>query len=162
VARVLIVGCGCRGRELASGLVAAGHAVRGTTRDPARVAEIEATGAEGVVADPFRLATLLPQIEGVGVICWLLGSAEGDAAPLHRERLQSLLERLVDAPVRGFVYEASGTADPAALADGAAALRRFRETFHVPVELVDGDYTRWPAAVGRVLGERSAGAGPGG
>ena len=151
MARVLIVGCGCRGRALASELVASGHAVRGTTRDPARVAEIEAAGAEGVVADPFRLATLLPQIDGVGVICWLLGSASGDAGPLHRERLASLLERLVDAPVRGFVYEAEGSVDPAALADGAAAVQRFKETFHVPVELVDGDHAGWPAAVERVL-----------
>ena len=36
VARVLIVGCGCRGQALARELRAAGHAVRGTTRDPAR------------------------------------------------------------------------------------------------------------------------------
>ena len=35
MARVLIVGCGGRGRALARELVAAGHTVRGTTRDPA-------------------------------------------------------------------------------------------------------------------------------
>jgi nucleoside-diphosphate-sugar epimerase len=153
LARVLIVGCGCRGRTLAGELVAAGHAVRGTTRDPSRVADIEAAGAEAVVADPGRLATLLPQIEGVGVICWLLASATGEVAPLHRERLASLLERLVDAPVRGFVYEASGSVDEQLLAGGAAALRTFNETFHMPVELVDGDPAGWLAAVRRVLGE---------
>ena len=32
LARVLIVGCGCRGRALAAELVAGGHAVRATTR----------------------------------------------------------------------------------------------------------------------------------
>ena len=37
MARVLIVGCGGRGQALARELVAAGHAVRGMTRDPARV-----------------------------------------------------------------------------------------------------------------------------
>ena len=35
MARVLIVPCGCRGRALAARLAAAGHVVRGTTRDPA-------------------------------------------------------------------------------------------------------------------------------
>ena len=133
------MGCGCRGRELAAGLVADGHAVRGTTRDPKSVAAIEAAGAEAVVADPGRLATLLPRIEGVSVICWLLASATGDAAPLHRERLGSLLERLVDAPVRGFVYESAGSVDAGALAEGAAVVRAFHETFHVPVGMIEAD-----------------------
>jgi nucleoside-diphosphate-sugar epimerase len=136
---VLIVGCGCRGRELAAGLVADGHAVRGTTRDPGAVGAIEAAGAQAVVADPGKLATLLPQIEGVSVICWLLASATGDAAPLHRERLASLLERLVDAPVRGFVYEAAGAVEGGVLADGVAAVRAFQSTFHVPVGLIEAD-----------------------
>ena len=133
------MGCGCRGQALAGELVAAGHAVRGTTRDPANVAAIEAAGVEGVVADPDRLATLLPRIEGVSVICWLLGSAAGEPAPLHRQRLMSLLERLVDAPVRGFVYEAAGSVDRALLAEGAGAVRAFNETFHVPVGLIEAD-----------------------
>ena len=46
MARVLIVGCGCRGRALAADLRGAGHAVRGTTRDPGRTAAIAAAGAE--------------------------------------------------------------------------------------------------------------------
>ena len=153
---MLIVGCGCRGRALAGELVAAGHAVRGTSRDPTRLADIEAAGAEGVLADPGRLATLMPHIEGVGVICWLLGSASGEheeLAALHGSRLRSLLERLVDAPVRGFVYEASGSVDGELLAAGAAALRSFNETFHMPVELVGADQDGWTAAVRRVLGE---------
>jgi nucleoside-diphosphate-sugar epimerase len=154
LARVLIVGCGCRGRALASELIDAGHAVRGTTRHPEGLPEIEATGAEAVISDPFKLATLLPWIEGVGVICWLLGSASGtreELEALHGARLRALLDRLVDAPVRGFVYEASGSVDQEVLAGGAAELRRFNETFHMPVELVDGDHTGWLAAVERVL-----------
>jgi nucleoside-diphosphate-sugar epimerase len=154
LARALIVGCGCRGRALASELVGAGHAVRGTTRDAGRIPEIEAAGAEGVVADPYKLATLLPQIEGVGVICWLLGSASGtreELEALHGARLRALLERLVDAPVRGFVYEASGSVDSELLAGGAAELQRFNETFHMPVELVDAEPAGWLAAVQRVL-----------
>jgi hypothetical protein len=61
VARVLTVGCGCRGRALAERLAGSGHAVRATTRNLARTAAIEAAGAEAVVADPSRLATLLPR-----------------------------------------------------------------------------------------------------
>ncbi len=55
MARVLIVGCGCRGRELAGALLAAGHQVRGTSRDPAALRALAAAGVEGVVADPDRL-----------------------------------------------------------------------------------------------------------
>ncbi len=159
------MGCGCRGRELASRLLAAGHAVRGTTRDPARVAEIEAAGAEAVVADPDRLGTLLPSIEGISVICWLLAGATGEpeaVAALHGPRLRSLLERLVDAPVRGFVYEAAGSVDPAALDEGAAIVRSASETFRIPVEILSADPADravWVgealAAVRRVLGERA-------
>ena len=158
---MLIVGCGCRGQALAGELVRAGHAVRGTTRSAGRTAAIEAAGAEAVVADPDRLATLLPQIEGVSAICWLLGSARGEpeaVAALHGPRLRSLLERLVDAPVRGFVYEAP--ADQAALDDGAAAVRRAGESFPMPVAIVAADpagQSRWLAdavkAVRAVLGE---------
>ncbi len=158
------MGGGCRGRELAGELLAAGHAVRGTTRDPARVAEIEAAGAEGVVADPDRLGTLLPSIEGISVICWLLAGATGEpeaVAALHGPRLRSLLERLVDAPVRGFVYEAAGSVDAAAFDEGAAIVRSANETFRIPVEILSADpadRARWVggalAAVRRVLGER--------
>jgi hypothetical protein len=136
VARVLIVGCGCRGRSLAVELVAAGHAVRGTTRDPARLAEIEAAGADGIVADPDRLGGVMGALAGVSLVCWLMGDAV--AAPaLHGDRLRTLMERLVDTPVRGLVYEAGGTVDPELLAAGAAIVRDASATWHIPVEVVD-------------------------
>src|SRR6478672_6679865 len=109
MARVLIVGCGCRGQALSRRLVDAGHAVRGTTRDPGRVAEIEAAGAEAVTADPDRLATLMGAIEGTSVVCWLMGTADGERArELHGPRLESMLEHIVDTHVRGLVYETGG------------------------------------------------------
>jgi NAD(P)H-binding len=136
VARVLIVGCGCRGQELARALAAEGHAVRGTTRDAARAGEIEATGAEAVVADPDRLATLTPAIENVAVVCWLMGTASGDSAEaLHGPRLESMLEHIVDTPVRGFVYETGGGERPA----GTATAARVARTYAMPVEVVDAD-----------------------
>src|SRR2546423_7643976 len=116
MARVLVVGCGCRGEALALRLTERGHAVRGTTRRPDRVAELESRGIEAVRADPDRLATLMPLIEGVSALCWLMGSAAGpldQVAALHGERLGSLLESLIDTHVRGFVYERAGTAGPA-------------------------------------------------
>jgi uncharacterized protein YbjT (DUF2867 family) len=157
VARVLIVGCGCRGQRLASALIAEGHAVRGTTRREARVADISAAGAEGVIADPDRLATLMPHLAGVSVACWLMGTAESDAAAaLHGPRLASLVEKLVDTHVRGLVYEAA--ADAALLAEGAATVRRAAQTWRMPVEVVGqdpGEHEEWlaamTAAVGRVL-----------
>jgi hypothetical protein len=140
VARILIVGCGCRGRALARELSAAGHAVRGTTRDSARLSGIEAAGAEAVVADPDRLGTLMAQLHGVSLVCWLMGSADpGAAADLHGPRLRTLLERLVDTPVRGVVYEAAGSVDPGVLDRGAAMVREAGATWRIPAEVVGAD-----------------------
>jgi putative NAD(P)-binding protein len=157
VARVLIVGCGCRGRELAAALVAEGHAVRGTTRHEDSISEIEAAGAQAVVADPDRLATLLPLIEGVSVICWLMGTAAAPA--LHGPRLRSIVEKLVDTPVRGFVYEEAGSVERDRLEEGAAIVREAGEVYRMPVELLEqdpADRAAWlgeaTAAVRRVLG----------
>ena len=149
MARLLIVGCGCRGRGLARRLADEGYAVRGTTRDPSRTAEIEAAGAEAAVADPDRLATLVPQLAGVSAIYWLLGSAEG-APELHGARLRTLLERLVDTPVRGVVYEAAGSVDGGLLAAGAAITREASDRWRIPVEVVDENPARhaeWLAAM---------------
>jgi nucleoside-diphosphate-sugar epimerase len=156
VARVLIVGCGCRGRSLAAGLIADGHAVRGTTRDGTRTAAIGESGAEAVVADPDRLGTLMTALAGVSAICWLMGGA--DSPPVNGERLQTLTERLVDTHVRGLVYEASGPAGSAVLGQGEEIVRRAAATWHMPVEVVSddpADHDAWlasmRAAVGRIL-----------
>jgi hypothetical protein len=161
VARVLLVGCGCRGGELAAALLERGHAVRGTTRDEARFGAIAATGAEAALADPDRLITLMPQVEGVSVLCWLLGSAEGDpeaVAALHGPRLETLTERLVDTHVRGFVYEGAGSVAPELLERGAALVERASATWNIPAEIVrrdPRDHSGWVeamvAAVERVL-----------
>ena len=138
MARVLIVGCGCRGQALGAALAGSGHAVRGTSRSPARALELEKAGIEGVVADPDRLGTLMPALAGVTVVCWLMGSAE-DSPGVHGPRLRSLMEHLVDTPVRGLVYESAGTADAALLTEGASIVREASQTWHIPVEIVDTD-----------------------
>ena len=130
MARVLIVPCGCRGQALARDLVAAGHAVRGTTRDPARAEAIRATGAEPYVGDPDRIGTLMDALAGVTVVCWLMGTVL--VPELHEGRLRMLLEKLVDTPVRGVVYEG-------ALPQGETVARGASETWQIPLEVLGAD-----------------------
>jgi uncharacterized protein YbjT (DUF2867 family) len=150
VARVLIVPCGCRGRALARELVAAGHAVRGTTRSPERTAAIAETGAEPYVGDPDRIATLMEGLTGVTIVCWLMGTIP--VPDLHEGRLRMLMEKLVDTPVRGVVYEG-------ALPQGEAVARAAAETWRIPLEVLASaprDHAAWTAsaraAVERLLG----------
>jgi uncharacterized protein YbjT (DUF2867 family) len=138
LARALIVGCGCRGRELGGDLLEQGWAVRGTSRREEGLAAIEAAGIEPALADPERPATVLDLVADVTAIHWLLGSAMGEPENLeaiHGGRLERLLERLVETPVRRFVYEAHGSVDPEILAGGAALVEQAAETWHIPVEV---------------------------
>jgi uncharacterized protein YbjT (DUF2867 family) len=125
VARALIVGCGCRGRELGERLLADGWAVRGTSRREEGLGAIEAAGIEAALADPDRPATILELVGDVAVLVLLLGRATGsdeELAAIHGPRLERLLEHLVETPVRGVLYE--GTEAGAAIV--AAASRRWR------------------------------------
>jgi uncharacterized protein YbjT (DUF2867 family) len=140
--RCLIIGCGCRGLMLTRELVGRGDAVRATTRDPGRLAEIEAAGAEAVLADPDRIGTVVGALEHVAAACILLGSATGSAErvdALHTTRLEMLLTKMVDTTVRGVVYEARGTVDPAALARGARRVGDFAERASVQCVMLDAD-----------------------
>ena len=140
MARVLIVGCGCRGRAVAAALRESGHEVRGTSRTPEGRAVVVAAGFEGVQADPDRLASLLGHLPGVSAVCWLMGSASGDGVDaLHGPRWQAMLERLVDTPVRGVVYEAAGSLPAALLEQGATLARTASVTYRMPVEAVEVD-----------------------
>jgi uncharacterized protein YbjT (DUF2867 family) len=161
MARALIIGCGCRGQALARALLEHGHQVRGTTREENRLARIEAAGAEAVVADPYRLATVTPLLAGVSVVVWPLGSATGTPGEIdavHTTRLETLLTKLVDSGVRGLVYEASGDVRGDLLRAGAAQVKAAGEWFRMPVEVVEQDpaeHDDWVhemrAAVRRVL-----------
>jgi hypothetical protein len=140
LARALIVGCGCRGRALGGRLARKGWSLRGSTREPGNLPEIEAAGIEAAVADPARLGTLLDLVGDVAVVHWLLGSAQGEAeqlAAIHGPRLERLLERLVDSPLRGFVYEAAGTVPRRYLDRGAAIAHRAAATWRIPIEVVE-------------------------
>jgi uncharacterized protein YbjT (DUF2867 family) len=140
LARALIVGCGCRGRALGGALLEQGWAVRGTTRREAGAAEIEAAGIEAALADPERPGTLLDLVGDVTAVYWLLGSATGDdenLTAIHGPRLERFLERLVETPVRRFVYEAAGSVDASILARGVSVVETASRTWRIPVEIVD-------------------------
>ncbi|HEX4753730.1 MAG TPA: hypothetical protein VH268_12585 [Solirubrobacterales bacterium] len=147
MARALIVGCGCSGRALGSELLDEGWAVRGTSRDAEGLAAIEAVGIEPARADPERPATILELVDDVAVLIWLLGSATGPAeevAAIHGPRLEGLLERLVETPVRGFVYEGAGSVEPELLAGGAKLVRNADATWRIPVAVTETPRSEGP------------------
>jgi uncharacterized protein YbjT (DUF2867 family) len=156
LARALIVGCGCRGRLLGEELLGQGWAVRGTSRREQGLEPIAAAGIEPALADLDRVGTVLEQVADVAVVYLLLGSAQGEQealAELHRHRLERLLEKLVDTPVRGVVYEAVGSVDPAVLADGAELVRAAASTWRIPVEVVTepiDDHRLWTQEMGKL------------
>lgn len=142
MARALLVGCGCHGRELGHSLLGHGWAVRGTSRRPAGLAAIEAAGLESAQVDPDRVGSVLDQVADVAVVVWLMGSAAGTLEELEAVnvlRLESLLEKLVDTPVRGFVFEGSGSAGEETLAAGAGLVERAGRTWMIPTRVVDAD-----------------------
>jgi uncharacterized protein YbjT (DUF2867 family) len=142
MARALIVGCGCRGRLLGKRLLGEGWAVRGTSRHGDGLSAIEAAGVEAARADPDRPATLLDLVGDVAVVHWLLGSARGEdesLAAIHGPRLERFMEKLVDTPVRGFVYERAGSVDAALLELGAGTVRAAGERWRIPFALLEAD-----------------------
>lgn len=146
MARALLVGCGCRARELGRELLADGWQVRGTARGPSALEEIERSGIEPALADPDRVGSVLDHVGDVTVVAWLLGSATGSAeevAALHGPRLERVLEQLVDTPVRGFVYEGAGSTPANTLAGGAVAVRDAAARWRIRVAVLDADSAEW-------------------
>jgi len=136
MARALIVGCGCRGRAAGKRLLAVGWQVRGTSRHREGLALIEEAGIEPALADPADPGTVLELIDDVAVVAWLLGSAEGseeELSAIHGPRLDRVLERIVETPVRGFVYDGKGSVDPVLLEHGKEAIEAASETWNLPV-----------------------------
>ena len=85
--------------------------------------------------------------------------AEGEpdaVAAIHGPRLERLLEKLVDTPVRGVVYEATGSVDPALLAAGAEIVEAASRTWHIPIEIVRGE-PKDPAAWSKAMADLALG-----
>jgi len=145
-------------------LIEEGHAVRITTRTEAGRAAIEATGAECWVGTPDRLLTLRGALDGVTILCWLLGSCVGTDAELlelHSARLQFFLTQAIDTTVRGFVYEARGTTTPAhALAEGERVARELVARNSIPARFLSVDPLdpgAWQDGARAAIGELLAG-----
>jgi len=131
-------------------MVQDGHAVRITTRDERSREPIEASGAECWIGTPDRLATLRGALDGVTIVCWLLGTAVGaehELRALHTSRLEFFLTQAIDTTVRGFVYEARGAAGSAELVrDGAELVRALAERNAIPIAFLSaapGDPEAW-------------------
>jgi uncharacterized protein YbjT (DUF2867 family) len=143
VARILIVGGGCRGRRFSAEMIERGHVVRATTRTEAARTAIEATGAECWIGTPDRLATLRGALDSVTIACWLLGTATGPSEQLdalHGSRLEFFLTQAIDTTVRGVLYEASGTGvTPQTLAAGERLVRSLTERNEIPVAILGAD-----------------------
>jgi hypothetical protein len=166
VARILIVGGGCRGRRFAARMAEQGHALRATTRSEDGRAPIEASGAECWIGTPDRLATLRGALENVTIACWMLAAAHGppdEVAALHGSRLEFFLTQAIDTTVRGFVYDAwpAGEAGVGTdtLAGGERIVRSLAARNAIPVAVLsggsdgDGDDVdeAWAAAAARTV-----------
>lgn len=139
MARALIVGCGCRGRQLGERLLADGWAVRGTSRREEGLEAIEAAGIEPALADPDRPGTILELVNDVAVLVLLLGNASGsqdELAAIHGPRLERLMEHLVETPVRGVLYE--GTED------GGEVVAAAGERWRIPIQTLPPNLSQSP------------------
>jgi hypothetical protein len=149
VARALIVGCGCRGRLVGQRLLAEGWEVRGTSRTKDGFAAMARAGIEPALADPLYPHTVLELVGDVAIVLWLLASAKGspeELSAIHGSRLERLMERLIETPVRGFVYEMEGTVDPILLEHGSEVLEAAGDTWRVGIACVfvdPGDPHDW-------------------
>jgi len=144
MARILIVGGGCRARALARELNASGHAVRITTRSAGNCAAIEDSRAECFIGDPNRLATLRRALDGVTVACWMLAGARGgedELAELHSARLEAFARQLIDTTARGFLYERGALAGALAnaLSDGERVARELAALNAIPFAVIADD-----------------------
>lgn len=143
MARIVIIGGGCRAVSLVERLTADGHAVRMVVRDASRREEVERAGAECFVGSPDRLGTLRGALEHVTVACWMLATASGDpneVQALHGSRLDQFLGSLIDTTVRGVLYEAGGSALPReVLEEGERIVLEKAGRNAIPVQILRAD-----------------------
>lgn len=108
MARVLIVERAGRTAALTTALGERGYAVR--TLD----------------ADPLLPGHVFDALDNVTVVCWLMAAGENLHEEVNGEQLETVLLKVVDTGVRGFVFEQPGDAPN-------AHLEHARETWHIPI-----------------------------
>lgn len=113
MARVLIVDRAGRSEAAAAALEAAGYAVR------------------TVDADPTLPGDVFAELENVAVVAWLRGAGDAPHAQVNGEQLETVLLKVVDTGVRGFVFEraAPGEVNP--------HVEHARITWHIPIAEID-------------------------
>jgi uncharacterized protein YbjT (DUF2867 family) len=114
---VLIVGItGVLGRETASQLLAAGHKVRGLTRNPDNAADLKKLGAEIVQGDLIDAASLKKACHGVDavLVCahQLMGTGKYKSEAVDNEGHRALIDAAKAAGVKHFVYTSIQNASP--------------------------------------------------
>jgi hypothetical protein len=114
---------------------------------------------------------LSPALDGISVVCVLLGSLAGsreDLAAVHGSRLEMLLARIIDTPVRGFAYEVAGSVERNVLRNGARIVGSACAMSRIPYALLEAEpreHDAWLAgaalAVDSLLAGRSVYGGDG-
>ena len=106
---ILIVGVtGVLGRETARQLLAAGHKVRGTTRNPASAEDLKKQGVEIVQGDLIDHASLKKACQGADAVLAsahsLLGTGKYKSEAVDDEGHRALINAAKGAGVKHFVY----------------------------------------------------------
>ena len=106
---ILIVGVtGVLGRETAHQLLAAGHQVRGLTRNPANAEDLKALGAEIVQGDLIDKASLERACQGVDAVMatahQLMGTGNYTSKAVDDVGHHTLIDAAKAAGVQHFVY----------------------------------------------------------
>ncbi|MBI4897331.1 MAG: hypothetical protein HY827_03080 [Actinobacteria bacterium] len=82
-----------------------------------------------VEADPLLPGHVFELLDGVAVVCWLMGAGEGLNPEANGEQLETVLLKVVDTGVRGFVFEREDDAPN-------EHVEHARATWHIPIEEV--------------------------
>ena len=82
-------------------------------------------------------------MENSTILVWALASASGNdpekLSALHGTRLEMMLERTIDSPVRGVLYEAVGSLPEEDLATGRAQVERACAKNEIPWAVLESD-----------------------
>jgi uncharacterized protein YbjT (DUF2867 family) len=114
---ILIVGVtGVLGRETARQLLAAGHKVRGTTRNPASAEDLKKLGVEVVHGDLIDSDSLKKACQGVEQVIYaahsLLGTGKYSSEAVDDAGTRALIDIAKAARVKHFVYLSAKDASP--------------------------------------------------
>lgn len=110
MSRILIIGCGYRGKRLARRLLERGCSVRGLTRSAEHAAALANIGVEPVLGDVTQPESLQGIGDGVDAVYHLMGSMSGSDEQLqhlHVDGTRNVLAALSGVTLRRYVYESS-------------------------------------------------------